>query len=45
MRPLLIHHERIDDVFATAIGNYGYILRGPDLEPLQSAAHAILAVA
>jgi ATP-grasp domain-containing protein len=45
MGPLLIHHERIDDVFATAIGNYGYILRGPDLEPLQDAAHRILAVA
>jgi len=41
----LIHHERIDDVFATAIGNYGYILRGPDLEPLQVAARTILALA
>ncbi|HXI45991.1 MAG TPA: ATP-grasp domain-containing protein [Candidatus Acidoferrales bacterium] len=45
MGPLLIHHERIDDVFATAIGNYGYILRGPILQPLQDAAHAILALA
>jgi ATP-grasp domain-containing protein len=43
MGPALIHHERMDDVFATAIGNYGYILRGPDLEPLQDAAHVILA--
>jgi ATP-grasp domain len=43
--PQLVHHERIDDVFATAIGNYGYILRGPDLAPLQDAAHAILAIA
>jgi hypothetical protein len=43
--PALIHHERIDDVFATAIGNYGYILRGAELEPLQTAAHTILAVA
>ena len=43
--PALIHHERIDDVFATAIGNYGYILRGPDLEPLQAAARTILATA
>jgi hypothetical protein len=39
----LVHHERMDDVFATAIGNYGYILRGPDLAPLQDAAHGILA--
>jgi hypothetical protein len=45
MGPSLIHHERIDDVFATAIGNYGYILRGPELEPLKEAAHSILAVA
>ena len=45
MGPLLIHHERIDDVFATAIGNYGYILRGPILQPLQDAAHTILALA
>ena len=43
-KPGLIHHERIDDVFATAIGNYGYILRGPDLGPLQDAAHTILAL-
>lgn len=42
--PMLVHHERMDDVFATAIGNYGYILRGPDLEPLQDAARTILAV-
>jgi len=41
----LVHHERIDDVFATAIGNYGYILRGPELEPLQAAAHTILSLA
>ena len=41
----LVHHERMDDVFATAIGNYGYILRGPDLEPLQGAARTILTVA
>jgi hypothetical protein len=40
---LLIHHERVDDVFATALGNYGYILREPRLEPLLGAAHEILA--
>jgi ATP-grasp domain len=40
---LLIHHERVDDVFATALGSYGYILRGPRLEPLLNAAHEILA--
>jgi hypothetical protein len=41
---LLIHHERMDDVFAAAIGNYGYVLRGPDLAPLQAAAAEIHAL-
>ena len=40
---LLIHHERVDDVFATALGNYGYIMREPKLDPLLRAAHEILA--
>ena len=44
-RPALVHHERMDDVFATAMGNDGYILRGPDLAPLQDAAGVILALA
>ena len=44
-RSQLVHHERIDDVFAPAIGNYGYVLRGPDLEPLQAAGREILALA
>jgi hypothetical protein len=39
--PLLVHHERMDDVFAPAIGNYGYILRGPDLALLATAAAGI----
>jgi hypothetical protein len=39
---LLVHHEAMADVFAAAIGNYGYILRGPDLPPLLDAAEAIL---
>lgn len=38
----LVHHARIDDVFAAAIGNYGYILLGPELAPLQAAAREIL---
>jgi hypothetical protein len=38
---LIVHHERIEDVFAAAIGNYGYILRHPELEPLIAAANAI----
>jgi hypothetical protein len=38
---LIVHRERIDDVFSAAIGNYGYILRHRDLEPLLEAAAAI----
>ena len=38
----MVHHEGMADIFAAAIGNYGYILRGPELEPLQEAAEAIL---
>jgi len=34
----LVHHERIDDVFATAIGSYGYILRHKTEESLHEAA-------
>ncbi len=41
---LLVHHARIDDVFARAIGNHGYILRGPELGPLQAAGREILAL-
>ena len=39
--PLVAHHERISGIFAGAIGNYGYILRHPDLSTLLQAAQAI----
>jgi ATP-grasp domain len=42
---LLIHTEHVDDVFAPALGNDGYILRGPRLGPLRAAAREILAAA
>jgi hypothetical protein len=42
---LLIHVERVDDVFATAMGSFGYILRGPRLDVLQDASAEILALA
>lgn len=35
---LLVHHARVEDIFARAIGNEGFILRSPDLEPLVEAA-------
>ena len=40
---LLIHVERVDDVFATAMGSFGYILRGPTLDVLLEASSEILA--
>jgi len=40
-RTLIVHHERINSIFAAAIGNYGYLLRHPELEPLIEAAEAI----
>lgn len=39
---MLCHHERIMGVFAKAIGNYGYILRHQELEPLIETAEAML---
>jgi hypothetical protein len=39
---LLIHVERVDDVFATAMGSFGYVLRHPDLATLLQASAAIL---
>ena len=41
---LVIHIERVDDVFATAMGSFGYILRGPELEVLLEASAEILAI-
>ncbi len=38
---LIVHHERIDSIFAPAIGNYGYMLRHKELEPLIEAAESI----
>jgi hypothetical protein len=39
---LLIHVERVDDVFATAMGAFGYVLRDPSLDTLLAASAAIL---
>ncbi|MBV9486759.1 MAG: hypothetical protein JO246_11955, partial [Frankiaceae bacterium] len=42
---MLVHVERVDDVFATAMGSFGYILRDPSLERLLEASEAILGLA
>ena len=41
---LLVHHEPIDVMLAPAIGEYGYLLRSPDLEVLQPAIDQLVAV-
>ncbi len=40
---LLVHHEPISPVLAPAIGDYGYLLRSPELATLQAAIDGILA--
>lgn len=40
-QPLIVHHQRMEDVFSTAMGSYGYLLRHLDLDPLLGAAGAI----
>jgi hypothetical protein len=37
----ICHHESIEGVFAAAIGNYGYIVRSPDLDEVLSLAKFI----
>ena len=44
-RDIFVHLERVDDVFATAMGAFGYILRDPDLDRLLAASAEILALA
>jgi hypothetical protein len=39
----LVHEARMDSVFAAAIGDHGYLLRDPELEPLFEAARRIQA--
>ena len=41
LAPILVHHQRMESVFSGAIGDYGYILRGTELEPLFAAARAV----
>jgi hypothetical protein len=38
---MLCQHEPMSGIFAPAIGDYGYILRHPDLEPVIEACEAI----
>lgn len=40
--PLLIHHELINSTFGVALGDYGYLVRSPDLEEIHTVARFIL---
>ncbi len=40
--PRLVHHERIDSTFGMALGDYGYLVRSPNLEEIHAMAHSIL---
>ena len=40
-KDLIVHHERLSSVFALAIGNYGYVMRHTELQPLIDAAENI----
>ena len=42
---MLVHEARLDSVFSAAIGDQGYLLRSPELEPLFEAAREIQAPA
>jgi hypothetical protein len=39
--PMMVHHERVQDVFAAAIGNEGFVLRAPEIEPIVRAVEVI----
>ncbi|MDQ3938527.1 MAG: carboxylate--amine ligase, partial [Chloroflexota bacterium] len=38
---LIVHDSRMDSVFSAALGDQGYVLRHPQLEPLIAAAERI----
>ena len=39
--PRLVHHEPISGVFAQALGEYGYLVRSPDLDEIHAMAALI----
>jgi hypothetical protein len=41
---LIVHESRMERVLASAMGDHGYVMRSPDLEPLVLAAQRIQAV-
>ena len=41
---LIVHESRMERVLATAMGDHGYVMRSPELEPLIAAAKRLQAV-
>ena len=41
---LIVHESRMERVLASAMGDHGYVMRSPDLEPLIDAAQRIQAI-
>ena len=39
---LILYHDRIDYIFSGALGDYGYLVRSPDLEEIKSIVRFIL---
>jgi biotin carboxylase len=39
---LIAHHERINSTFGVALGDYGYLLRSPNIEEIHAVARSIL---
>jgi hypothetical protein len=39
--PLVVHHEPINSTFGVALGDYGYLVRSPDVEDIHAAARVI----
>jgi hypothetical protein len=39
--PMIVAETRMDSVFAAAIGDYGYLMRHPDLDVLIAAANEV----
>lgn len=37
----LVHHERISGIFSAALGDYGYLVRSPDMDGIYSMAEFI----
>ena len=40
--PMIPHHEQINSTFGVALGDYGYLVRSPDLDEIHAVAQFIL---